>query len=224
MKWILDLSNKNDQVRIKLAEALIDKHISNLSSPIWRQAIRIVGYEPPYKTVKLYAKAQWEQIYANHIQNADSEHQVQVKTGVTNSQSETKSFSTHIGMSTTASAGVEGLASVSTTLSFDFTQQSSYTHGISLTKEQTVTETFSFKANTYVQVWQLLMTIEDEAGNAITQRVPNYQTLTYPPSPAPAPAEIKAMLKEHMTALGLPVSGEAELDAAIEKAIAESEK
>ena len=123
------------------------------------------------------------------------------------------------------SAGIEGLAEVSTTLSYDFTQQSSHTHGISLTKEKTVTETFTFKADTYVQVWQLLMTIEDDAGNAITQRVDNYQTLTYPAQPSPAPAEaMKAMLKESIGESELPFSSEAELDAAIEKAIAESEQ
>ena len=101
-KWIVSLYKKNIKVCSQI-QAAIHNGITNLSSPIWRRAIRLVGYEPAYKTVKLQAKAQWEQIYANHIQNAESEHQIQVKTGVTNSESQTNSFTHHVGISTTVS-------------------------------------------------------------------------------------------------------------------------
>lgn len=175
----------------------IGNGIFNAGVAPWPTLIKAAGTDPPLNSVKLFAKAQWKQIFQlNNQGRGGAKHEVSTKEGVTTSDSETKTFGAKVGISVTA-----GFGPVSATMSAEFSASQSNTHSIAFTQEKTVSNTFEVPADTYTQVWQLSMFIQaGDNGPILEQATQAYQQLSYPPvaetavSEAEAQAQVEAML------------------------------
>lgn len=152
---------------------------------------------PPTVSVKLTAVAVWRQLFTEDNRGNESDTEThEVKTGVTTTDSETKSFSETLGAEFETEFGP-----ISGSLSAEFTRTSSYTHSISVSREETVRHTFLIPANTFVQVWQLFIQFQIENGPTIEHATRQFRKLTYPESSETAPTEgnvenmVKALLQ-----------------------------
>lgn len=108
-------------------------------------------------------------------QGAQYEYTEETHRGVTTAQSKTKEFSKTIG----ASAGVE-LGPINASISAETNTAESSTTSIELTESTTITDKITVSGNTFVQCWQLVMTIQsNENGAAITQETEIFQNLSF---------------------------------------------
>lgn len=121
----------------------------------------------------------WEQISSQYIQGGSTELEISVTEGTTSTDQECYSFAESIGASVTA--GFDGLfASLSSTLSGEFSASQEITHSISVTQEKTVTYKWQIPADHFYQLWQLHVRFVSSDGTFIRQNINIYQLLTYP--------------------------------------------
>jgi hypothetical protein len=162
----------------------VGKGITNFASPPWKAALAVMRgsafneYQKIFsKKIRLDAKAYWKQIYGNYNQGAKSNFGLSVTEGLTTTDSQTSQWSLSIGLSATVNFGF-----VSATLSTDFSIGGSTTHTISVNKATTQMESWTLPANSYVQIWQLILGFEaaGDPSKVIEMAVPRFQALTYP--------------------------------------------
>jgi len=131
--------------------------------------------ETCYNNVTVTAQFYWQSVYNAETQNTPISQEVAYTTGVTNSESETESFSVDIGLSATA-----GYGPISATLSADFTKSTEKTHVITLSQDTTITNMFGpVPPNTTAQYWQLVQVFQLGNGVSISQNLNYFLALTY---------------------------------------------
>lgn len=130
----------------------------------------------------------WEQVGCDYIgHNASTTKSFQVTEGISSSKEQALKFSESIGASITATASASAdvffakvSASVSTKLSTDFSSSQSSSHSVTLSKQTTKTRSWTVGSDTFYQLWQLYVKFATSDGKVLTQKLDEYQLLTYP--------------------------------------------
>ncbi len=165
---------------LKAAVAAFNAGNLDINQAPWPDAIKAMAAlapelpAPPAKAVQLTAWANWVQIFEIYNSGDPATHELTVQTGVTSSEEQTKAFGAEVGLSVEG-----GFGPISATVSASFSASLSRTVAISLSKETTQSTQFSLPAKSFVQIWQLQMSVVADNAAALTQTVESYQSLSF---------------------------------------------
>ncbi len=132
---------------------LLDDGIINTSDPAWVWWINMnsgMG-ELPTTDSSVRGWAKWEQIYSGRNTGGEGKYSQSHTIGVTNTESETKTFEKSMGLSVSV-----GYGPVSATLSVEYKESVSNTVSIELSESTTTTVEYDLPADSYTQIWQLV--------------------------------------------------------------------
>ena len=190
--WWQYTSVANQITQLMGIAAIFAQSHPDISANAQNQIAALQAMLPNYYVQQPFtASVYWQALFQTDMgQDSQTQHAVSYTTGVADNDTQTQSFASTLGVSVTATAGVAGLGSLSATLSASMTSTSGTSHSVTLSKAQTLTDTWSWTTpagkKLSVQLWQLVVQFA-AADQTLTQALsPNDalfigQTLPYDP-------------------------------------------